>query len=86
MEVLFDLDEEARAICAEVGMEMARSETAGNHPAFVSCIRELIEERLGLRTEKRAIGQFGPNHDVCPVDCCLYTIPQRPQPPVAAPK
>jgi ferrochelatase len=86
MEVLFDLDEEARAICAEVGMEMARSETAGNHPDFVSCIRELIEERLGLRTEKRAIGQFGPNHDVCPVDCCLYTIPQRPQPPVAAPK
>ena len=80
MEVLYDLDEEARAICNEIGMEMARAETPGTHPAFVSCIRELIEERLGRRTEKRAIGQYGPNHDVCPVDCCLYTVPQRPRP------
>lgn len=80
MEVLFDLDEEARAICNEVGLEMSRAETPGTHPEFVACIRELIEERLGLRTEKRAIGQFGPNHDVCPVDCCLYTVPQRPRP------
>jgi ferrochelatase len=79
IEVLFDLDEEAKGICDELGMEMARSETPGTHPAFVSCIRELIEERLGLRSEKRAIGQYGPNHDVCPVDCCLYT-PQRPRP------
>ena len=84
MEVLFDLDEEARAICNQVGIEMARAETPGTHPTFVACIRELIEERLGLRTEKRAIGQFGPNHDVCPIDCCLYTIPQRPRPPANA--
>ena len=80
MEVLFDLDEEAKAICQEVGMEMTRAETPGTHPGFVACIRELIEERLGRRSEKRAIGQFGPNHDVCPTDCCLYTIPQRPRP------
>ena len=80
MEILFDLDEEAQAISHEVGIEMARAETPGTHPAFVACIRELIEERLGLTTEKRAIGQFGPNHDVCPTDCCLYTVPQRPRP------
>jgi ferrochelatase len=80
MEVLFDLDEEARTICNEVGMEMSRAETPGTHPAFVACIRELIEERLGLRNEKQAIGRFGPNHDVCPTDCCLYTVPQRPRP------
>ena len=86
MEVLFDLDEEAKGICAEVGIEMSRAETVGTHPVFVECIRELVEERLGLRSEKRAIGQFGPNHDVCPVDCCLYTIPQRPHPPAAAGK
>ncbi len=80
MEVLFDLDEEAKQICDELGMTMARAQTVGSHPLFVACIRELIEERLGLRSERRAIGQYGPNHDVCPVDCCLYTVPQRPKP------
>lgn len=84
MEVLYDLDEEAKKICDDVGVQMVRAETPGTHPEFVACIRELIEERLGLRTEKRAIGQYGPNHDVCPVDCCLYTIPQRPRPAASA--
>ncbi|HEY0982566.1 ferrochelatase [Schlesneria sp.] len=84
MEVLYDLDEEARIICEEIGLEMARAATAGIHPRFVAGIRELIEERLGLRTERRAMGQFGPSHDVCPADCCLYTIPQRPAPSTPA--
>lgn len=70
MEVLFDLDEEARNICNELGMTMVRAETAGVHPAFVVCVRELVEERLGRRNERRAIGKYGPNHDVCAVDCC----------------
>lgn len=85
MEVLYDLDEEARLICEEIGLEMARASTVGTHSRFVSSIRELIEERLGLRNEKSAIGQFGPNHDVCPTDCCLYTVPQRPPTPTPTP-
>ena len=79
MEVIFDLDEEAQTICRELGMTMIRAATVGSHPDFVACIRELIEERLGLRQERRAIGQFGPNHDVCPTDCCQYTVPGRPR-------
>ena len=79
MEVLFDLEIEARAVCNEVGLELARAETVGTHPVFVECIRELIEERLGRRTERRALGQFGPNHDVCPSDCCLMGA-RKPQP------
>ena len=78
MEVLFDLDEEAKQICDELKITMSRALTVGSHPVFVSCIRELIEERIGRRTERRALGQYGPSHDVCPVDCCLYTVPQRP--------
>ena len=80
MEVLFDLDEEARQICDQLGLKMARAQTVGSHPRFVACIRELIEERLGRRNERRSIGRYGANHDVCPADCCLYTIPQRPVP------
>jgi len=78
MEVLFDLDEEAKSLCAELGITLSRAATVGNHPRFVSLVRELIEERLGMIPERRAIGTFGPSHDVCPQDCCLYTIPGRP--------
>ncbi|MEK6261810.1 MAG: ferrochelatase [Planctomycetota bacterium] len=78
MEVVFDLDEEAQSVCTTLGIAMARAATVGNHPRFVSMVRELIQERLGPVAERRAIGAFGPSHDVCPQDCCLYTIPSRP--------
>lgn len=70
LEVLFDLDVEARSTCDELGIIMVRAQTVGTEPAFMECVRELIEERLGLREQRRAIGQFGPNHDQCPVGCC----------------
>jgi ferrochelatase len=78
LEVLFDLDEEARGVAEHLGMHMIRAATVGTHPKFVSMLRELIEERLGLRQERRAVGRFGPSHDVCPSDCCLP--PARPSP------
>lgn len=71
MEVVFDLDTEAMEEAAELGMQVVRAGTAGTHPAFISMIRELIEERLGLRGERRALGALGPWHDVCPENCCL---------------
>ena len=69
MEVLFDLDCEAVDACREIGLNMVRCETVGTHPTFVSMIRKLIKERIA-EAPKEAIGQFGPNHDVCPLDCC----------------
>jgi ferrochelatase len=50
---------------------MVRVATPAANPLFVSMIRELIEERLDPATPKRALGARGPNHDVCPVNCCL---------------
>ncbi len=72
MEVLFDLDTEAVEKAAECGLEMARVPTVGTHPKFVAMIAELIRERVGMQTEKRALGAHGPSHDVCPANCCLY--------------
>lgn len=72
MEVLFDLDTEAVEKAQECGLEMARVETVGTHPKFVSMIGELIRERMGLQEERRAMGAFGPSYDVCPPNCCLY--------------
>ena len=82
MEVLYDLDTEARDLCAELGLRMVRVPCAGTHPRFVSMIRELIEERTaaedgkGAQVPRPALGLFGASHDVCPVDCC--PAPRRP--------
>jgi ferrochelatase len=77
MEVLYDLDEEARGLCRELGMEMVRSATAGLHPRFVTMIRKLVQERLDPSVPREAIGRYPANWDVCPVDCC--PAPARPQ-------
>jgi ferrochelatase len=55
MEVIYDLDTEAAAVCGELGMRMVRARTAGTHPEFVQMIAELMREPA------RA----------CPADCCV---------------
>jgi protoporphyrin/coproporphyrin ferrochelatase len=77
MEVLYDLDTEARQVAAEIGLNLIRAATVGTHPEFVSMIRELILERLDPVRPRRTIGRLPAWHDVCPADCCLYT-PARP--------
>ena len=69
MEVLYDLDTEARQICDSRSVNMVRASTAGTHPAFIQMIRELICERVNGQPA-RAIGQYGPNHDECSPGCC----------------
>jgi len=76
MEVVLDLDVDAKQIADEHGLTMIRAATVGSHPAFVAMIRELIEERVD-GTERRALGRYGPGHDRCPANCCL---PGRPGP------
>ncbi len=74
MEVLFDLDHEARDLCTELGVTMVRAGTVGCHPQFVSALVDLVQERLTGREARAAVGQFGPNHDVCPAHCCPYPM------------
>ncbi len=80
MEVVYDLDTQAREKAAEIGLPIRRSATVGTDPRFVAAIRELIQERINLQSQadpiRRALGLYGPNHDVCPIDCC--PMPQRP--------
>jgi len=81
VEVLYDLDHEARLVCDAQGLNMVRSRTVGVHPCFVSMLGELIAERFatGRVPRGRAIGQDGPSHDFCPDTCCLP--PARPSAP-----
>lgn len=80
MEVIYDLDHEAADLCKERGIAFSRSKTVGVDPQFVSMIADLIIERQSGEVERVAIGDLGPWHDVCPVDCCQYnpTRPARP--------
>ena len=43
MEVLYDLDTEARAVCDELGVRMARARTVETHPAMIRMIAELAQ-------------------------------------------
>jgi protoporphyrin/coproporphyrin ferrochelatase len=78
MEVLYDLDIEARELCDKLGLPMTRAKTVGVHPKFIGMIRELIEERLNPKLERRASGSLGPRSDVCVEDCC--PTPRIPRP------
>jgi len=73
VEVLYDLDHEARLLCEALGLKMIRSRTVGTHPRFISMLRELIAERVDPTREprNRAVGGDGPSHDKCPEGCCL---------------
>ena len=71
MEVIFDLDIEAKQTCDELGLRMVRAKTVGTHPKFVSMIRQLIEERISDTADRLFLGDLGASHDVCPIDCCL---------------
>ena len=72
MEVVFDLDTEARQVCEELQLPMQRVPTVGTDPRFIRMIRQLIRERIDSSVPREALGDCGPSHDVCPVDCCLY--------------
>jgi ferrochelatase len=78
MEVLYDLDEEARRKSAELGRNFVRAGTVGTHPRFVRMIRELVVERMADSPERPALGTLGASHDVCWPSCCAYE-PQRPR-------
>ncbi len=82
MEVLYDLDIEARQLCDSLALPMVRAKTVGVHPKFIAMIRELIVERTDPSAERRALGSLGPRQEVCPENCC--PAPQRSARPQAA--
>jgi ferrochelatase len=66
MEVLYDLDTEARDLCNEIGLKMARAGTAGAHPKLVSMIRDMV-----FNAQTSAVMAH------CEAGCC--PTPQRPK-------
>lgn len=73
LEVVWDLDTEARQTADELGLAFARAATAGTHPAFVATVRQLVAER-----RSGAPPRLGTD---CPAACCY--VPRPPRPPAA---
>lgn len=69
MEVIYDLDTEARQLCDSLGLPMVRAATVGTHPQFIETLRLLIVERVE-NGPRLVLGTMPPSGDVCPVDCC----------------
>ena len=65
MEVLYDLDTEARAVCEQIGLKMVRAGTAGTHPKLAAMVRDMVMS-----------AQASPVLGYCEPGCC--PAPQRP--------
>lgn len=74
MEVMFDLDHEAKDVAQSVGINLVRAATVGVHTQFVTMIRKLVLERTA-GVEPEVTGNLPAKHDICPLNCC-------PPPPV----
>jgi protoporphyrin/coproporphyrin ferrochelatase len=75
MEVLWDLDTEAAATAAKLGLAFARAATAGTDPDFVAALADLVMEQL-TPTPARQLSELGLCGIDCPADCCPR--PRRP--------
>ena len=73
MEVVHDLDTEAREVADRLGLTMIRAGTVGTHPRFVGALADLVESRLNGRVDVVA-RQAGSDDlltpDVCRPGCC----------------
>jgi ferrochelatase len=82
MEVIYDLDTEARATAEEIGLPFARAATAGVDPRFVAMVRDLLLERAAVERgedpPRAAVGAVPPAWDVCAAGCCAN--PRGPRP------
>jgi ferrochelatase len=76
LEVIWDLDSEARDTAARLGLGFARAATPGTDPRFVAMVRELVAERQDPACPRLALGCLPASHDRCPVGCC--PAPRRP--------
>ncbi|RVW08872.1 ferrochelatase [Prescottella agglutinans] len=74
LEVVWDLDTEARDKAAELGIEFTRVATPGTDPRFARMVRELVEERRSgaapARLGREPLLGAAVDGRLCAVDCC----------------
>jgi ferrochelatase len=85
VEVLYDLDFEARATADEVGLRLHRVETVGDHPAFIALLADLV--RRGAPADTAGAASSKRRGDAPPPCYCFPGDPEPPcrRPPAARP-
>jgi protoporphyrin/coproporphyrin ferrochelatase len=82
MEVVYDLDTEAAATAARVGLPYARAATPGVDERFVAMVRDLLTERAGVErgeaVARATVAGSAPSWCVCPTGCCPNPKAARP--------
>ncbi len=73
MEVVWDLDHQAKQRADAKGVRLVRAGTVGTHPSIIAMVRELVEEKTGA-TPKRSLTTLGEGR--CGEGCC--PAPRRP--------
>jgi ferrochelatase len=74
MEVIYDLDTEAMATAAQLGLDAVRVPTSGTDERFVAMVRDLLVERAAVErgepVSRAAVGGWPACWDRCAADCC----------------
>lgn len=79
MEVVYDLDTEAKETASRLCIPYERADTVSTDPDFVASLVDVLEERAaqarGETPVRRTVTGMGPFHTVCPPDCCRAPAP-----------
>ena len=82
MEVIYDLDTEALATAARLGLHAVRVPTSGTDARFVAMVRELLLERAAVErgdaADRVSVGGDPPCWDLCPAGCCPNPRGEKP--------
>ncbi|MFN2532627.1 MAG: ferrochelatase [Pyrinomonadaceae bacterium] len=76
MEVIYDLDVQARQLADHLGLRMIRSATVGTHALFVKMVRELILEQTE-GASPQFLGSRGPGTNACGIGCCPAVVSRQ---------
>ena len=79
MEVVYDLDTEARETAEDIGLPFARAATAGVDPRFVAMVRDLLLERSAAERGESVDRAQRVRADLGRVPCRVLSQPARPQ-------
>ena len=70
VEVIWDLDTEAKETAEEQGLGFRRVATSGTDPRFVAALADIVEEHLDPNRERIAVTELAAVGDVCGHNCC----------------
>jgi ferrochelatase len=78
MEVVYDLDTEARATAERLGLQLVRVPTVGTHPTFVRDLADALAERAAEARGEAVPAFEGRMPSVCASGCCPNLRTARP--------